>query len=98
MLKINGNTYILSENDLKELWNRSWVDSKGMDKNGSLETDYREKCFNDYILKTANVLMEQEKIIPEETNPKGRFVLYGDTVTNTLPGVTMENEKDGKVE
>lgn len=42
--------YKLTEEDLQKLWNQSWLLSKGFDKKEeTLESDYREKCFQDYL-------------------------------------------------
>lgn len=98
MLQMKEELYLISKEELKALWLKSWLLSKGLDKTEALEVDYREKSFEDYLSQNIQSLPQTQ--IPEQpvtvTLP---HIIYGDPVESAkvIP-FKKENDNDDKTE
>lgn len=83
--------YLLTIEDLRNLWVEAWVEAKVPMEFESSEVNYRETMFQDYVSKKLNSNIVKDT--PEMFKPK--FIVYSDIIdTSKSELVEEEDNKD----
>ena len=82
--------YLLTIEDLKNLWVEAWVEAKVPMEFESSEINYRETMFQDYVSKKLNNNIVEDT--PEMFKPK--FIVYSDAIDTSKPELVEEDTKD----